>query len=297
MTALLYPLTAAALWGGMYVASKFSFDAVPPLTLAAFRLILGGALLWAVLWRRLGPRMLREVFYPPYLMVGLLLILALETQFVGTDLATATAGALVTTTTPAFVVLLAWAYLRESLGPAPLLGIGLAMVGSVLAGVGFDPSLAGSSWAGTLLLLLSAALFAGYTVYGAPLVRRRSSLVVLTYGIAWAALLSLPLAALELRSRPLGSITPAVALAALYVAVLSTAVAWYLWYRGVEELKAGVSAAAFFAQPVAGGLLAWLLLGERLGPHLWLGGLLVAAGIGLVARYQRAKPHRVKVRF
>lgn len=285
---LVYPLSAAALWGGMYVASKYAFGAIPPLTLLAFRLWLGGALLWLVLGRRLRGRAVEEARRPAYFAVGLLLLLALAAQFVGTDLASASAGALVTTTTPAFVVLFAWAYLRESLSWQALLGFLLAMVGAAVAGVGAGPGVDGGSWAGTGLLLLSSAAFAGYTVYGAPLVRQRSSLLVLAYAVAWAALLALPLAALEVRTEPLGPLTLGVVTAALYVAVFSTAVAWYLWYRGVEEMKAGVSAAAFFAQPVVGGLLAWGLLGERIEAAWLAGGLLVVTGISVVARSRRA---------
>ena len=47
-------LAAAALWGGMYVVSAGTFDAIPPLTLGVLRLVIGVAVLVAVFRGRLG---------------------------------------------------------------------------------------------------------------------------------------------------------------------------------------------------------------------------------------------------
>ena len=44
-TAALDLTLAAALWGGMYVVSAETFDAVPPATLSLLRLVLGVAVL------------------------------------------------------------------------------------------------------------------------------------------------------------------------------------------------------------------------------------------------------------
>src|SRR5690242_14789016 len=45
----LAPLLAACLWGGMYVASRASFDAIPPITLGLLRVCIGGLTLWLAL--------------------------------------------------------------------------------------------------------------------------------------------------------------------------------------------------------------------------------------------------------
>jgi drug/metabolite transporter (DMT)-like permease len=71
---------------------------------------------------------------------------------VGTDLATASEGALLTTTTPLFIVPLAWAFLGERPAWPTVLGIAVGMAGVALAvGAGV-----GRSVAGPVLLLLSA---------------------------------------------------------------------------------------------------------------------------------------------
>src|SRR5258706_5573655 len=42
LPAALDPVLASCLWGGMYVVSRASFGAIPPVTLAALRVVIGG---------------------------------------------------------------------------------------------------------------------------------------------------------------------------------------------------------------------------------------------------------------
>jgi drug/metabolite transporter (DMT)-like permease len=69
----------------------------------------------------------------------------------------------------------------------------------------------------------------------------------------------------------------------LYLSLGATALAWWLWYRGIARLEAGVAAVFFFAQPVVGGLLSGVLLHEALPGGFWLGGAVLAAGVLLVS--------------
>jgi drug/metabolite transporter (DMT)-like permease len=65
----------------------------------------------------------------------------------------------------------------------------------------------------------------------------------------------------------------------LYLGVVSTAGAFYLWNKSIALLGPALPAILFFAQPVVGGLLGALLLGERLGASFFLGGALVVVAI------------------
>lgn len=78
-------------------------------------------------------------------------------------------------------------------------------------------------------------------------------------------------------------VTLPVVAAVLYLGVVSTALAWYLWYKGMEYVDAGTVAVFFFAQPVVGVALGGLLLDEQLGPAFVAGGVVMAAGVYLVA--------------
>lgn len=220
-----------------------------------------------------------------FILLGGTLVATLITQFWGTALASAHDGALLTTMTPVFVVPIAWLVLRERPGWRVLAGMGLALVGVVVV-VGADLGGGGVTLLGDALLLVSALAWALFTVLGAPLVRRLSALVTSTYATLWCIPLLLPFVVVELTQRSVGSITLGLVLAVLYLGWGATALAWFLWYKGVEHLDAAVAAVFFFAQPLVGGLLSAFFLGETLSAGFWLGGLVLAGGI-LLASVQK----------
>ena len=282
----LFPLLAAAIWGGMYVVSKWSFAELPPVTMGFARMTLGGLACW-LLVRGTGRTGYRGEDRGRFVRLGAAVCGTIVTQFVGTDLATAAEGALLTTTTPAFVVLLAWLLLREVPTSRTVGGTVLAFAGVVVvvAGqTGLRGLFAGGTVWGSLLLLTAAAAWALVTVLGKPLVARYGALPAMTYGCLWSLPFFLPVLLWEVGHRPPPLPSAGGVLAILYLGLASTALAWYLWYKGLEGLPAGVVAVFFFAQPVVGGVLAWLLLGERLGAAFLLGGAVIASGILLAAR-------------
>jgi drug/metabolite transporter (DMT)-like permease len=268
-------LGAAALWGGMYVVSKDTFDRVPPITLGALRLLVAGAALSLILGVR---GRLRWPGDRRVALAGALLASTLVLQFLGTDLATASEGALLTTTTPLAILPLAWLFLGERPGWRMVVGIAVGMAGVALAvgaGAGFQRSVAGP-----MLLLGSAVGWASYTIASAPVARREGPLVAVTWGTLAALPLVGLLSVLEVGRWSGRAITEPWTLAAVaYLGLAASAGAWYLWNRGVTGLPAAVTGAFFFVQPVVGGLLARAFLGERLGIGFVLGGGLILAGV------------------
>jgi drug/metabolite transporter (DMT)-like permease len=288
----------------MYVVSRASFGAIPPLMLAALRVAIGGLTLTIVL-RALARRAAGNVraaggvgTRPSWRTqdhvrafgCGLIVAACIATQFLGTDLVSAHDAALLTTVTPVFVVPLAWGLLRERPHMRVVAGMllalaGVAVVVSAQAGGG-SAAAGGTRLLGDGLLLFSALAWALFTVLGTPLTRRFSALAASTYAMLWSIVFLVPLAFAELLTRtprPMIALTPASIAAVLYLAWGATALAWVLWYRGVARLEAGVAAVFFFAQPLVGGLLSGLLLHEPLPAGFWLGGAVLAAGIVVVS--------------
>ena len=285
----LAPLVAAGLWGGMYVVSKWGFTLIPPVTLGFLRVALGAAVLWAVVAGR-GGRLPPRADWPGFVVLGGWVTLTIVTQFVGTELTNASQGSLLTVLTPVFTVLLGATVLGERVTATKAGGMALAAVGTVvvLAGQNDPTGLAAGNLAGVGLLLVASVAWAGYTVWGVPVVGRYGALDAATY----SSLASVPmlgvLAAVELWTLDLSPgdvpITVESVGTVVYLGVAATAAAWYLWYKGLEYVPAGTVAVFFFAQPAVGALLGAALLGERLGPGFLLGGALMAVGIRAVSR-------------
>ena len=290
----LAPLAAAALWGGMYVVSKWGFALIPPVTLGFLRVAVGAGALSLVVAGRGGSMPSRDE-WPTFVALGGWVTLTVATQFVGTELTNASQGSLLTVLTPVFTVLLGAAVLGERVTAATAGGMTLAGVGTaaVLAGQYDLASTAAGNAAGVALLLIGSAAWAGYTVWGVRAVRRHGALRAATY----SSLASLPL----LGALAVGELwylgvsptdiplTPASVAAVAYLGLGATAAAWYLWYKGLEYVPAGTVAVFFFAQPAVGSALGAALLGESLGTGFVVGAALMSAGIWTVSR-ERASP-------
>lgn len=289
----LAPLGASCLWGGMYVVSKASFGSIPPLTLGLLRLLIGGITLCLFLWltRRLQPATslpeLPGEQRKRLPLLGACIAGTIITQFLGTSLATAHEGALLTTITPICIVPIAWLFLGERPSLRIVLGMLIALIGVVLI-IGIQgntgtTSVSSISLLGDILLLVSAFFWALFTVLGTPLVRSSSALQVSTYATLWSLLFFAPFALWELVHHPLPTLSLSNIGSVLYLGIGATALAWFLWYKGVERLPASIASVFFFAQPVVGSLLGALLLHESLSSGFWIGGCVLVLGILLVS--------------
>lgn len=277
--AILAGLAAAGIWGGMYDVSKVVLEVVPPFSLLALRLVLGFLALAAVLlWRaqRLPSR--RDSLR--FMAVGAVGFgLSLSLQFIGTHLSTASNAALVTSASPAFMVIFAAVLLKENVGSRKLAALVLASLGVVAV---IDPRTAQldvTRWWGNLALLGAALTWGLYSVLVKQTSQDHSIVMVSAFGFLGGLVPVLPAAGLELRTVTIGSVTPWVVAGVVYLGVVSTAVAMVLWTQSLVSLEASTVSVLFFAQPAVGvGLGAWLL-GDQLGLAFWAGAALILLGV------------------
>ena len=280
LVGILCGLGAASIWGGMYVVSKVVLEIIPPFSLVSLRLLLGAFTLAIVLIIRRFPIITRKQFWQ---VIGVGFVgygISLSLQFLGTKLSTAANGSLVTSATPAFVLIFAWVLLKEKITPVRLIALLLATLGVVAV---IDPRSAQLNpdlFLGNLLLLGAALTWALYSV----LVRKATqALDVLPFSlIAFLGGLpvSLPASAWELKTTGVGEISPGIVGGVLFLGIISTALAMVLWNSAFTLVDANLASLTFFAQPVVGTLLGWLFLGEKITPLFLFGGLLI--GVGLV---------------
>ena len=277
-------LIAASIWGGMYVVSKVVLNVIPPFTLLTLRLVLGVLTLGIVIAFRKKMEFTREQFRNSFLVGFVGYGISLGFQFIGTKLSTASNGSLVTSATPAFVLLFAPFLLGEKSTPRRIVALVISSLG-VLAVI--DPRTAefsSSLFQGNLSLLAAALTWALYSV----LVRKvsktadllASSAVMLAGGIPSSILFSL----FELKTQGVGEITIGIIGGILFLGIISTAIAMFLWNYAFAELPAAVASLTFFAQPVVGTLLGWFFLAEKITPLFITGGVLIGIGILISAR-------------
>jgi drug/metabolite transporter (DMT)-like permease len=285
-----YGLTAAAIWGGMYVVSDVVLAVIPPFTLLSLRLLLSTVILGALVWRTRPPRPAARADYGRVLGVGFVGFgVSLGAQFVGTDLSTAVNGALITSASPAFILIFAVLLLRERITLLRVAAVALATLGVVVI---IDPSQAdfsSSAFVGNIALALAALTWGLYSVLVRRLSGRVETLFFSFLAPIGGLLLTLPAAAVELQARPIGDITPGIVAGVMYLGAISTALAMWMWNRAFALVDAGTASLFFFAQPLVGAALSVLLLGQAMTSGLWLGGALIGAGVLLALAGDRAR--------
>jgi drug/metabolite transporter (DMT)-like permease len=279
----LYGLTAAAIWGGMYVVSDVVLKTIPPFTLLTIRLLLGLLVLAPMVWwqkRTTNVRLPERSELWILLGVGLLGFgVSVGAQFVGTDKSTAINGSLVTSSSPAFILLFAVLILREKLTIQRIAAVLLATVGVLIIIDLSKADFSSDTFAGDIALCVAAVTWGLYSV----LVRRVSmtfdTLVVTMIAFCGGLLLTIPASVRELSVRPTGEITSGTILGILYLGIVSTAGAMWLWNRAFALVDASVASLFFFAQPLVGALLSVLLLNQPFTSNLLVGSVLIAIGL------------------
>lgn len=288
---LLAGLTASAIWGGMYVVSKVALEVIPPFTLLSLRLGLG-TLALGIVWLRQGGRGIARRDPSASLRAGLPEVLALGLlgygvslglQFVGTRLSTASHGAVITSATPAFVFLFARWLLGERVSRRRAAALALATLGVLLVVDVRAAELTPGLFRGNLALAGAGLTWAWYSALVRRAARRMAVLPLSLVAFLGGLGVALPGAAWELRTETVGALTPGILLGVLYLGIVSTAVAAYLWNKAFELLEAGPASLTFFAQPLVGALLGALLLGERLTGGFLAGAALISLGVWLAA--------------
>lgn len=281
---LISGLAAASIWGGMYVVSKVVLDIIPPFTLVTLRLLLGIFVLLIIIMTQGGIGFSRSKTLR-LVSVGFVGYgVSLSLQFIGTKLSNASNGALVTSATPAFVLLFAAWILGERITLRRLIALLLATLG-VLAVI--DPRSANLSpdlFRGNLILIGASLTWALYSVLVRLVSRNAAVLPATMIFFCGGLFVSLPASALELQKGFFSEIHLGAIFGVLYIGVISTALAMYLWNNAFARLEAGVASMTFFAQPIVGVGLGTMLLDEKLTPLFIIGGILISLGLWLATK-------------
>lgn len=280
---------AASIWGGMYVVSKYVLDFIPPLTLVWLRFIIAFVVLYMIL--KIAEKKQKKTVtihkkdWFLFAWIGFIgYFISITCQFIGTKLSDAHTGSLVTSATPAFMVIFAAIILKEKLTARRLLSTIIATIGVIIV-IGWDIEI-GSYFIGTIILVGAAITWALLSIYVKIASARFSSLVITTYAIFFSLFFITPFMIWELQTSSIGTVNTYVILGVLYLGIVSTAGAFFLWNKGLDLMDASIGSLFFFFQPIVGSLLGWLLLNETLNSNFFIGGILIICSV-LITTFEK----------
>jgi drug/metabolite transporter (DMT)-like permease len=181
--------------------------------------------------------------------------------------------------TPLVVFLLARVMIRERTPWSALAGILVAFVGVIVIlterGLRRELGVLG----GDLLILVAVFAWAIYTVLSKPLLARYDAMTVTTGVIVSGTLMALPAAFIPGALPAIRAIPLPLWGAILYLAVVTSAIAYPLYMYALRHLDTAKVAVAQNTQPVITSILSWFVFGEKFTPPFFLGAALILAGV------------------
>lgn len=281
-------LALATLWGASYTFIKLGVATIPPVTLIAARTLIAGAILLVVIRAR-GLRLPQDaatwrrfLFQACLNSVIPFTLIAWAERTVDAGLAT-----ILNSTSPIFAFLLTVAITRhEAVTARKLLGVVAGIAGTYLIiGVQALGGL-GKELLAQVAIVAATVCYAGAAIFGKnfkgldPIMPAAGSL------ICGAAIL-IPVSLVA--DRP-WTLTPSMAsvLALLGLSVVSTALAFVIYFRLVQTLgSVGTTAQAYLRVPI-GVAIGVLFLGEKLTSTTWAGLACVIVGVAAMTISARA---------
>lgn len=272
-------------WGSTWWAIRVCLEDQPPLSSAALRFALAGAVM-AALVRQLAP--VDGLPAPPrwlWLAAGLCSFAgAYGVLYVAEQTVPSGVAAVLWAVFPLLMAGSGVLLLGERLRPSQALGFVVSFAGIVAV---FGGDLGGAPTGDALLLLASPVVSATGTTLVKKFGRGTSSLLLNRNGMLFgAALLGAAAFACE---QPLAMRwTWQVVAATLYLAVFGTALTFGVYFWLLQRVPASRLALVSYVTPVLAVLLGVAVGDGDAGPSLWLGAALVVGGVALVVQPRRA---------
>lgn len=281
-------LFAVSVWGASFIATKVVLQDLSPITIVWLRFLMGVIVLGlAVLLRRqftLPDK--REWGY--FALLGFLGITfhqwlqsnALQTSEAGTT-------AWIVSTTPVFMALLGWFFLKERLGWVKNLGIVLAFLGVLVViskGDLNSISLGQFGAPGDILILISAINWAVFSALSRRGLNAHPAGLMMFYIMLIGWLLTSILFATTEGIAEIPGLTSSGWLGVIFLGIFCSGLAYLAWYDALKALSTGQTGAFLYIEPLVAVVVAFFILGEPITLASLIGGAVILFGVWLVNR-------------
>ena len=297
MTVVLIYIVLSLVLSGQWIAAKLGVTAVPALELSTMRYAIASVVLLAACAVTRTPLPMRR--WPIVVLGAACGVLGFNTlAFLGLTLTPASDVALIIPTTiPAAAALFAIA-IGERLTSRRIVGLAIATAGTVVVIAGGQQSDVGASSSriiGDLLELLGAAAWAAGLTIGAVAFRGGAGVLgYVTLMVSLGTLLIAPLGLLQEGYRDVPRWSAQTWVAAAFLGVASTAIAFVLFFWAVRRFGPGLAAMVAYLTPATTLVLAFVILNERPLPLQLIGGAAIVVGVRVSAR-RRARDQAAAV--
>ena len=281
-------VAAIAVWGGSFISTKIALEVMSPVSVMWLRFLVGAIILGAFAYRYDDWRITSWREALDYAVLGFLgITLNQWLQSTGMVTSEAATTAWILASSPVMMALLGWLFLKEKLnlyaaGGILLAGLGVIMV--VSKGNLHAAFSGGFGKPGDILILISAPIWAVYSILACPVLERHSPTKVTFYTFLFGWLLSNLFFVFGAEWTPLNQIPAVGWLNVLYLGAFCSAFSFMFYNNSLQILPTAQVAVFLNLEPLVATLVAAAVLDERIVPATLLGGAMILLGVWLVDR-------------
>lgn len=276
-------IIANIIWGAASPIFKWSLENIPPFTLAFWRFFLGAILLLFVLRFKSGiPTKNKKDLVALLLYAIFGITINIIFYFWGLKLTYAINAPVISSAGPILTLLLAIILLREKFVFKKFIGMILGIIGIIfiviepLLQAGIDGSVIGN-----IFLVLATVAAVAQTIVGKNVLKRISPVAFTFWAFVIGAASFLPLAVYEYATIPRLYQTLDIRgfTGIIYGAIFSSTLGYTLYAWGLSKISASETSLFAYVDPIAGTIIAYLLLHEPITSWFLWGSLLIFGGI------------------
>ncbi len=209
----------------------------------------------------------------------------------GLALSTAINATLLSTTIPAFTLLVSVILGYEKFSKRAALGTLVAAAGVIYLVDPIRADFSSGKALGNVLLVANTLAFGAYIAISKDLFKRYGALTAMSWVFTFGCVGAIPLGGYYLAQTPLQDLSWTIWLAVLYIILVPTVGAYYLNAWALGRVTPSTVAVYIYLQPLIAFALAPLVLGadEQWNSRTWIAAALIFAGVMLVTFRARAR--------
>ncbi|WP_203332053.1 EamA family transporter [Planococcus beigongshangi] len=281
-------LLAAILWGTTGTAQNFISGEAHPLTIGAFRLMIGGfsLMLFVLLTKSI---MFRGILWRSTVLSAVSMALFQPLFFSSVQLTGIAIGTVVAIgSAPVLAGLIEWLFLKKRPDSVWFAATLMAIMGCILlfankGGADVDPL-------GVAMALGAGLAFALYAIASKTVLATMEAVPAVALIFSIAAVLLMPFLFFFDLSYML---VPADAGIILYLGVATTSLAYILFSKGLKKIPSSSAVTLSLAEPLTAAVLGVLIVGETLSGLSWTGIVLLLGGILVLTLGKQRKAEEV----
>lgn len=278
-----FALLATALWSGNFVVASGLSDSIQPFSLSFYRWLVATIVFTPFAFRSVKRDWATIRVHFPYLLLTALLGVSIFNTLIyfAGQTTTAVNLSLIALTFPIFILLISAIVYKERITSVRILGIIIVLMGVLLINSKGNPAglLNLRFNAGDSLMLLAAFTFAIHSILikNKP---KKISIISLQYTTFFMGMIILLPFYLYSKDSIIG-FEPEFSVigALLYIGIFSSLISFVSWNKAIDKIGASSAGMIYYLMPLFSGLVAWVLLDEKLKYYHLISGIMIVTGI------------------